>query len=111
MVLVWGHCKKKSIINQKLINIKDDMIHFNDIKFPVEPMIGVIGVALKLDEVPFRFPSANGSNLDNKTIITCARLYFPAYVSGVLFQCGDLHAAMGDEEINGAVLEMPVQSK
>jgi len=87
------------------------MIHFNDIQFPVEPMIGVIGVAPKEGEVPCGFPAAHGSNLDNKKIITCARLYFPAHVSGVLFQCGDLHAAMGDEEINGAGLEMPVQSK
>lgn len=90
----------------KIIKIKDGMVIYNDIKFPVEPMIGVIGVAPKEDDIPCGFPGAHGGNLDNKKITTGSKLYFPVHVPGALFQCGDLHAAMGDGEVIGAGLEI-----
>ncbi|HLR75940.1 MAG TPA: acetamidase/formamidase family protein [Virgibacillus sp.] len=90
----------------KIIKIEDGMVLYNDMKFPVSPMIGVIGVAPKDEDIPCGFPGAHGGNLDNKKIAAGSKLYFPVHVPGALFQCGDLHAAMGDGEIIGAGLEI-----
>lgn len=90
----------------KMLEVKDGMVTFNDIKFPVNPMIGVIGVAPAEGEISCGFPGDHGGNLDNKKITTGSKLYLPVNVPGALFQCGDLHAAMGDGEISGAGLEV-----
>ncbi len=90
----------------KIIPIHDEKAVFNDIEFPIEPMIGVIGVAPKDEDIPCGFPGAHGGNLDNNKIVAGSRLYFPVHVPGALFQCGDLHASMGDGEIIGAGLEI-----
>lgn len=96
-----------SVTNEaKLIQIEDGIVTFNDMEFPVNPMIGVIGVAPKEGNVPCGLPAAHGGNLDNKYVTNGTRLYFPVNVPGALFQCGDLHAAMGDGEISGAGLEV-----
>src|SRR5699024_7193599 len=91
----------------KLLDVKEGKVTFNDIEFPMNVMIGVIGVAPKEGSVACGQPGDHGGNLDNKLITTGARLYFPVNVEGALFQCGDLHAAMGDGEISGAGLEIP----
>jgi len=91
----------------KLLQVKDGKVTFKDMEFPVNTMIGVIGVAPKEGDIPCGMPGDHGGNLDNKLITTGARLYFPVHVEGALFQCGDLHAAMGDGEISGAGLEIP----
>lgn len=91
----------------KLIPVKDGKVQFKDLEFPVNVMIGVIGVAPKEGSIPCGLPGDHGGNLDTKLITSGARLYFPVHVDGALFQCGDLHAAMGDGEISGAGLEIP----
>lgn len=101
-----GPLQDKVTNEAKVIYVEDGMVTFNDMKFPVNPMIGVIGVAPKEEEIPCGQPGAHGGNLDNKKITTGSRLYFPVNVPGALFQCGDLHAAMGDGEISGAGLEV-----
>ncbi|HLS35537.1 MAG TPA: acetamidase/formamidase family protein [Bacillota bacterium] len=101
-----GPLQDKVTNETKLIHVEDGKVKFNDMEFPMNPMIGVIGVAPKEGEIPCGMPGAHGGNLDNKLIKTGARLYFPVHVEGALFQCGDLHAAMGDGEISGAGLEV-----
>lgn len=91
----------------KLIDVNDGKVTFNDLEFDTNVMIGVIGVAPAEGDIPCGLPGDHGGNLDNKLITTGARLYFPVNVEGALFQCGDLHAAMGDGEISGAGLEIP----
>lgn len=90
----------------RILPIKDGIATFNDITFPVDPMIGVIGVAPKEGEFPSGHPGDHGGNLDNKKITAGARLYFPVHHPGALFQCGDLHANMGDGEIIGTGIEI-----
>lgn len=90
----------------RVIPIKDGVATFNDLEFPITPMIGVIGVAPKEGEVPCGHPGAHGGNLDNNLIMSGARLYFPVHHDGALFQCGDLHATMGDGEIIGTGIEI-----
>ena len=90
----------------KIIPIKDGKAIFNDIEFPVNTMIGVIGVAPKEESIPCGHWGFHGGNMDNKRIIKGTRLYFPVNVPGALFQLGDLHATMGDGEICGTSIEI-----
>lgn len=90
----------------RIIPIKDGKATFNDLEFPITPMIGVIGVAPKEGAVECGRPGDHGGNLDNNLIMAGARLYFPVHHEGALFQCGDLHATMGDGEIIGTGIEI-----
>ncbi len=91
----------------KLIPVKDGKVIFNDIEFPANPMIGVIGVAPAEGKVPCGFPGSHGGNMDCNKIVEGARVYFPVRTPGALFQLGDLHASMGDGEICGTGIEIP----
>ena len=84
----------------KIVPIKDNLVHFNDeITFPINPMIGVIGVAPPGAAIPCGTPDSHGGNMDNKMITANTTLYFPVFTEGALLAMGDLHAAMGDGEI------------
>ena len=84
----------------KMLRIEDGYVHFNsDIKVPVNPMIGVIGVAPAEVGIPCGTPDRHGGNMDNKKIAAGTTLYLPVFVKGALLAMGDLHAAMGDGEI------------
>ena len=84
-----------------LCAIDGDKLVWNDqLSIPLNPMIGVIGVAPAGDPVNCGTPGSHGGNMDNTAITTGATLYFPVAVEGALFGCGDMHAAMGDGEIS-----------
>ncbi|MDN3019566.1 acetamidase/formamidase family protein [Paenibacillus sp. BSR1-1] len=102
---VLGDCIEE--FEAKLIPIRDGKAVFNDkIEFPLNPMIGVIGVAPKDGAVSCGTPGSHGGNMDNKMITTGATLYFPVHADGALFALGDLHAAMGDGEIGVTGIEI-----
>ena len=85
----------------RLCAIEDDRLVWNDrLSIPLNPMIGVIGVAPAGDPVNCGTPGSHGGNMDNTAITAGATLYFPVAVEGALFGCGDMHAAMGDGEIS-----------
>ena len=70
------------------------------IRVPLEPFLGVMGVAL--DEAGEHLtapPRKNGGNLDVKQLTAGSTLYLPIWVDGALFSCGDGHAAQGDGEV------------
>lgn len=98
-------------LRTKEIPIEDGHIVFNDVKLPIDPMVGVIGLAPKTGEVACGFPGAHGGNMDCNKIVKGSRLYFPVNVEGALFQLGDLHARMGDGEIAGSGVEIPGKVK
>lgn len=84
-----------------LCAIDGDKLVWNDqLSIPLNPMIGVIGVAPAGDPVNCGTPGSHGGNMDNTAITTGATLYFPVAAEGALFGCGDMHAAMGDGEIS-----------
>jgi len=94
-------------LHSKLIPIKDNKAIFNsEIEVPLNPMIGVIGVAPANEEISCGTPGSHGGNMDNKMVTTGAVLYFPVEVKGALFALGDLHAAMGDGEIGVTGIEI-----
>ncbi|NBG87292.1 acetamidase/formamidase family protein [Isachenkonia alkalipeptolytica] len=84
----------------KILPIKGDKVLFDEnIELPLEPMIGVIGVAPEGEGVPCGTPGAHGGNMDNKKIKEGATVFLPVHQKGALLSMGDLHGAMGDGEI------------
>jgi amidase len=73
---------------------------------PVDPMIGVLGVAPAGAAVPTGTPGSHGGNMDTRLIAEGATVYLPVSVPGALLAVGDLHAAMGDGEICGTGVEV-----
>lgn len=92
----------------KIIPIENGQAIFNDkVKIPLNPMVGVIGVAPEGEPIPCGTPGAHGGNMDTKLIAEGATIYFPVFAKGALFALGDFHAAMGDGEVGGAGIEIP----
>ncbi|WP_024560890.1 acetamidase/formamidase family protein [Franconibacter pulveris 601] len=77
------------------------------VRVPLNPMIGVIGVAPAGEPISCGTPDSHGGNMDCKVIAEGATLYLPVNVDGALFALGDLHAAMGDGEVSVCGLEIP----
>src|SRR5699024_5925032 len=94
-------------MTQKIIPIREQQAIFSEsIHLPLNPMIGVIGVAPEGEAISTGTPDAHGGNMDTKLIKEGAILYFPIFTEGALFALGDLHAVMGDGEIGGSGLEI-----
>jgi amidase len=94
-------------LESKLIPIENGKAIFNDkISIPLNPMIGVIGVAPENETINCGTPGTHGGNVDNTMIAEGAVLYLPVFVDGALFALGDLHAVMGDGEIGVTGVEI-----
>ncbi|MCO8287246.1 acetamidase/formamidase family protein [Tetragenococcus halophilus] len=85
-------------------------IHFSDdIKVPIEPFLGTMGVCPKDgDGTPIMPPGNFGGNLDVRQLTIGTKLYLPVQQAGALFSCGDGHAAQGDGEVCVSALECPM---
>ncbi|GER71472.1 acetamidase [Weizmannia acidilactici] len=91
----------------RIIPVKDGKILFNSrLQFPARPMIGVIGVAPAEGSVLCETPGDHGGNMDTKWITVGSKLYLPVFHEGALLALGDLHAAMGDGELDGSGVEI-----
>ncbi|MBN8235263.1 acetamidase/formamidase family protein [Halobacillus kuroshimensis] len=105
---VMGHRMEE--FQAKIIPVENGKAVFNkDVSLPLNPMIGVIGVAPEGDAVSCGTPGAHGGNMDTKEVTTGASLYFPVFQKGALLSLGDLHAAMGDGEISVSGVEIPAE--
>ncbi|MBN6887388.1 amidase [Cytobacillus horneckiae] len=102
---VMGH--RITEMEAKIIPIVDGKAKFNDLNIPLNPMVGVIGVAPAGESVNCGTPGSHGGNMDNKMVAEGATLYFPVFTEGALFALGDCHAAMGDGEISVSGIEIP----
>jgi amidase len=102
---VLGHLMEG--LYSRVLDIKDGQVIFNeDISFPTNTMIGVIGVAPKEGSINCGTPGSHGGNMDTKLIREGSVLYLPVFVEGALFGLGDLHASMGDGEIGVSGVEV-----
>lgn len=92
----------------KLCEIADGMVVFDDrIRFPVRPMVGVIGTAPPGEGIGTLHPGPHGGNMDHNDVRVGARVSLPVFVPGALLSIGDVHASMGDGEISITALEVP----
>jgi acetamidase/formamidase len=77
-----------------------------NVRIPIRPHFGVMGVAPKeadvVDSIP---PSYFGGNMDNWRVGKGATMYYPIAVPGGLFSIGDSHASQGDSEMCGTAIE------
>lgn len=76
--------------------------------FPSSPMLGVIGVAPKGDNVsvPTMPAGMHGGNLDDRYNRKGSIVYITVNHSGALLSIGDMHASQGDGEICGTGVEI-----
>jgi amidase len=90
-----------------VLDIVDGMVVFKDhLRFPVRPMVGVIGTAPAGEGVGTDRPGPHGGNMDHNDIRVGARVHLPVFVPGALLGIGDVHASMGDGEISITALEV-----
>ncbi len=84
------------------IDVENRQIIWNDkLTFPVEPMLGVVGVAPLREARHNGWAGEWGGNFDIQEVTTGARLHLPVYHPGALLHVGDMHARQGDGEISG----------
>jgi acetamidase/formamidase len=82
------------------------------VKIPLHPFFGCIGVAPAGGEARSSVvPEAFGGNMDSPEASAGNTVYFPVNVSGAMLFMGDGHAAMGDGEIAGTAIEVPLRSR
>ncbi|WP_308774340.1 acetamidase/formamidase family protein [uncultured Bilophila sp.] len=90
----------------RICPISNGHFTFKGVELPLNPMIGVIGVAPAGEAVPCGTPGDHGGNMDTVGIREGAILRLPVFVKGAYFGLGDLHAAMGDGEVSVTGLEV-----
>src|SRR6266849_4338932 len=82
------------------------------VKIPLHPFFVCIGVAPAGGEARSSIvPAEFGGNMDAPEALPGNTLYLPVNVSGALFYFGDGHAAMGDGEIAGSAIEVPMKAR
>ncbi len=70
-----------------------------DLRLPIAPHIGTIGVATAGQTFSTFYPGEHGGNLDTREICAGSTLYLPVFQLGGLLAVGDLHALMADGEV------------
>ena len=77
-----------------------------DVRFPLAPFLGTMGVAVaggeRPDSVP---PGLHGGNIDINLLTAGASLHLPVQVDGALAYVGDPHFAQGDGEVALTAME------
>lgn len=89
----------------KIIKMDTECAYLDDLKLPLKPMIGVIGVAPRGEAISTVVPDSHGGNMDCNEIKENSVLYLPIYQDGALLSLGDLHGLMGDGEVGNCGLE------
>jgi amidase len=82
------------------------------VKIPLYPFFGCIGVAPAGGEARSSIvPAEFGGNMDSPEASVGNTVYFPVNVPGALLYMGDGHAAMGDGEVAGTAIEVPLRAR
>src|SRR5438094_4453771 len=82
------------------------------VKIPLHPFVGCIGVAPAGGEARSSIvPAEFGGNMDSPEASAGNTVYLPVNVPGALLYMGDGHAAMGDGEIAGTAIEVPLRAR
>jgi amidase len=82
------------------------------VKIPLHPFFGCIGVAPSAGEARSSIvPAEFGGNMDSPEASVGNTVYFPVNVPGGLLYMGDGHAAMGDGEVAGTAIEVPLRAR
>ena len=80
------------------------------VRIPLHPFLGCVGVAPADGEArSSAVPAEFGGNMDAPEASVGNTLYLPVNAPGALLYLGDGHAAMGDGELAGAAIEVPMR--
>jgi amidase len=90
----------------KICEVRGGEVHFGSLRFPVRPMVGVIGVAPAGEAIGTPYVGEHGGNIDTILATVGSRMIFRSQVEGALLYIGDVHAAMGDGEVSGTGIEI-----
>lgn len=91
-------------VDHSIVQEKYDVL--KDVRIPIRPHFGVLGVAPSEPEFVSSTPPHNlGGNVDNWRIGKGATMYYPIAVPGALLSVGDSHASQGDSELCGTAIE------
>ena len=80
-------------------------------RIPLHPFLGCLGVAPALESRGSVVPAEHGGNMDAPEASAGNTAYFPVTQKGALLYLGDGHAAMGDGEIAGTAIEVPMHAR
>ena len=81
----------------------------DDIRIPIQPFCGTMGVATDDPEPLAVLPPTKGAgNIDTRHLGVGTKLRLPVFVPGGLFSAGDCHAAQGDGEVCVTGIECPM---
>ncbi|KAJ5888399.1 hypothetical protein N7495_008440 [Penicillium taxi] len=84
---------------------------FKDIRVPLRPFLGCMGLAPGNDEELSTIPPTHaGGNMDCRELSVGSSVYLPVQTAGGLFSCGDGHAAQGHGEVCGTAIETPIRA-
>jgi len=83
----------------------------HDVRFPLAPFLGTMGVAVTGDVRPHSVPpGAHGGNIDINLLTVGSTLYLPVQVAGALAYIGDPHFAQGDGEVALTAMEASLRA-
>ena len=91
----------------RIFRVEEGIVHMNDrVRFPMAPMVGVIGVATGGEDAPNFLAGRHGGNMDDRLHRPGTTMLMPVRQPGGLLAIGDMHASMGDGEISGTGVEI-----
>ena len=101
-----GPLYDRCVDRTRILPVKDGKTELGGLSIPINPMIGVMGVAPAGEPIACGYAGKHGGNMDSKKLTAGSRVYLPVQVEGALLQMGDIHAVMGDCELCGTGLEI-----
>jgi len=100
--------RKVAAARTTIVAIRDRMVQFAGSSIPLDPCIGTIGVAPAEGRYSTLIPFDHGGNMDTTAIRAGARVHFPVNQPGALLALGDPKAVMGDGEVCGTGVGVPI---
>jgi amidase len=91
-----------------IVSIDRGAVIFAGTRIPIRPCIGTIGVAPEGKAQATMLPGDHGGNIDTSDICAGSRLYLRVNVPGALMALGDGKASMGDGEVSGTGVGVPI---
>jgi acetamidase/formamidase len=100
------YCEWKLDLDAGWATYTDGVAAGEDIRLPLSPMIGCIGVAPSDGQTISTITcGSHGGNMDYRGIVPGTTLYFPVYTENALLFLGDGHALQSEGEISGTGIE------
>jgi amidase len=91
----------------RVVDIVDGSVRFDDdIRIPIRPMIGKIGVAPADGNPNSSTVGTHGGNMDCKDVTAGSAVILPVQSANALLYAGDLHAVQGDGECSLTAVEV-----